>query len=331
MHLDKNQLPEIENWLRNHQIIASNEPVISAEKAGEGNMNYTLRVKTTERSLILKQARPYVEKYPTIPAPIERAEMEAAFFAATSSWDGVGEMLPKLLYFSPDDHLQVIEDLGEGTDFTSFYQRTEALPPSELAKLLTFLKTLHQQSQATPPSVNFQNRSMRELNHFHIFDFPFQQENGLNLDTIQPGLQSLAERTIFAHPTLRPKSLALGQIYLADGDTLLHGDFFPGSWLCTSRGVFVIDPEFCFRGTAAFDLGVCLAHLCFCDMTWGTALDCINTHYGEFDAAACQDFAAVEILRRFFGVAQLPLDMGIPEKEALTRLAIEQLGLELEL
>jgi 5-methylthioribose kinase len=328
MYLDKNQLPEIENWLLDHQVIASNEPVISAEKAGEGNMNYTLRVKTTERSLILKQARPYVEKYPTIAAPIERANMEAAFFAATASWNGVGEMLPKLLYFSPDDHLQVIEDLGEGTDFTSFYQRTEALPLSELAKLLAFLKTLHQQSQATPPSVNFQNCSMRELNHFHIFDFPFQTGNGLNLDAIQPGLQALAERSIFQFPFLREKTLALGQIYLADGNTLLHGDFFPGSWLRTSRGVFVIDPEFCFLGTPAFDLGVCLAHLCFCGMEWRTAVDCLKTHYGDFDATACQDFAAVEILRRFFGVAQLPLDMEIPEKEALTRLAIEQLGLE---
>jgi 5-methylthioribose kinase len=331
MHLDKKHLSEIENWLRNHQIIASNEPVISAEKAGEGNMNYTLRVKTIERSLILKQARPYVEKYPTISAPIERANMEAAFFAATASWNGVGEMLPKLLYLSPEDHLQVIEDLGEGTDFTAYYARNNAFPESDLADLLVFLRTLHQQSRKTPPAANFQNRSMRELNHFHIFDFPFQTGNGLNLDAIQPGLQALAERSIFQFPLLQEKTLALGQIYLADGDTLLHGDFFPGSWLRTSRGFFVIDPEFCFRGTAAFDLGVCLAHLCFCGMTWSAALDCINTHYGDFDATACQDFAAVEIQRRFFGVAQLPLDMGIPEKEALTRLAIEQLGLDLEL
>jgi 5-methylthioribose kinase len=330
MHLDKDQLPEIENWLLDHQIIAGNESVISAAKAGEGNMNYTLRVKTTERSLILKQARPYVEKYPTIPAPIERANMEAAFFATTASWNRVGDMLPKSLYFSPDDHLQVIEDLGEGTDFTAYYAQKEALPESDLAHLLVFLRALHQQSRETPPATNFQNRAMRELNHFHIFDFPFQQENGLNLEAIQPGLQSLAERTIFLHPTLRTKTLALGQIYLADGDTLLHGDFFPGSWLRTSRGVFVIDPEFCFRGTAAFDLGVCLAHLCFCGMEWRTALDCLKTHYGEFDAAACQDFAAVEILRRFYGVAQLPLDMEIAEKEVLTRLAMEQLGLELE-
>ena len=40
---------------------------------GEGNMNYTLRVRTNGRSIILKQARPWVEKYPVIDAPDERA------------------------------------------------------------------------------------------------------------------------------------------------------------------------------------------------------------------------------------------------------------------
>ena len=288
-------------------------------------MNYTLRIKTNQRSFILKQARPYVEKYPSIAAPVERAAMEAAFFKAAAQWEGVGEMLPRLLFFAPEDHLQMIEDLGAGADFTAFYQRKEVIPQKELASLLKFLHALHQQSRENPTSYNFQNRAMRELNHFHIFDFPFQSENGLNLDGIQEGLQALAQRTIFQQAGLREKTMALGLRYLADGDTLLHGDFFPGSWLRTERGVFVIDPEFCFQGDAEFDLGVCLAHLCFCGVEWAAALAILQEHYGHFDAALCRDFAAVEILRRIYGVGQLPLSMSIAEKEAVTLLAIEQL------
>lgn len=325
MHLDQHQLSAISSWMIQHELLAPEETILSAEKAGEGNMNYTLRVKTTLHSVILKQARPYVEKYPSIAAPVERAAMEAAFFSTAAPWEGVGVMLPKLLLFSPEDHLQVIEDLGEGADFSSFYARKEAIPVADLASLLGFLRTLHQQSRKNPPADNFQNRAMRELNHFHIFDFPFQPGNGLNLDGNQAGLQALAERTIFRHPNLRAKTLKLGQRYLADGDTLLHGDFFPGSWLRTNRGVFVIDPEFCFRGEAAFDLGVCLAHLYFCGMDWTAAFSNIRTHYGSFDEPACADFAAVEILRRLYGVAQLPLSFSIEEKEIATILAINQL------
>ncbi len=325
MHLDQNHLDTIHSWLQQNHLLVPEEEILSAEKAGEGNMNYTLRINSNLRSFILKQARPYVEKYPSIAAPVERAAMEAAFFKAAAQWEGVGEMLPRLLFFAPEDHLQMIEDLGAGADFTAFYQRKEVIPQKELASLLKFLHALHQQSRENPPGHNFQNRAMRELNHFHIFDFPFQPENGLNLDGIQEGLQALAQRTIFQQAKLREKTMALGLRYLADGDTLLHGDFFPGSWLRTERGVFVIDPEFCFQGDAEFDLGVCLAHLCFCGMEWSVALDILRGQYGAFDADLCQDFAAVEILRRIYGVGQLPLSMSIAEKEAVTLIAIEQL------
>jgi len=324
MHLDKTQPASIEAYLHRMGWMPADEHLLSADKAGEGNMNYTLRVRTTKRSFILKQARPYVEKYPSIPAPVERAGMESAFFAAAAGWAGVGEMLPRLLYFDENEHIQGIEDLGEGADFTAYYARKVALPETELVALIRFLAALHYSSRVHLSS-GFENRAMRELNHLHIFDFPFQPENGMNLDGIQPGLQALAQETVFRNPALHEKTLALGWRYLADGNTLLHGDFFPGSWLRTDKGVFVIDPEFCFRGEAAFDLGVCLAHLCFCGMSWEAAFTLLETHYGDFDRRACEDFAAVEILRRFYGVAQLPLSFTVEEKAALTKKAMERL------
>src|SRR2546421_5684303 len=50
---------------------------LSAAPAGEGNMNYTLRIGTSERSFVMKQARPWVEKYPHIAAPWDRALMRS--------------------------------------------------------------------------------------------------------------------------------------------------------------------------------------------------------------------------------------------------------------
>jgi len=37
----------------------------------------------------------------------------------------------------------------------------------------------------------FANAEMRTLNHEHIFAFPLQRTNGLDLDTITPGLASM--------------------------------------------------------------------------------------------------------------------------------------------
>jgi 5-methylthioribose kinase len=36
------------------------------------------------------------------------------------------------------------------------------------------------------------NTELRTLNYEHIFEYPFKEENGFNLDDIQDGLQELA-------------------------------------------------------------------------------------------------------------------------------------------
>jgi 5-methylthioribose kinase len=33
---------------------------------------------------------------------------------------------------------------------------------------------------------------MRKLNYEHIFEYPFREENGFDLDTVQEGLQAVA-------------------------------------------------------------------------------------------------------------------------------------------
>ncbi len=318
MHLDKNNKEELTAYLRRVNLLSAGEELTGAEKAGEGNMNYTLRIRTADRSFILKQARPYVEKYPSIPAPVERAAVESAFFRLANTWPAVSNMLPRLLYFDPENHIQAIEDLGEGSDFTLHYNRDNPFPAEAAEPLIRFLNGLHTQSRLHPPATGFSNRAMRELNHLHIFDFPFRADNGLNLDDIRPGLKAVAGRTVHRYPELHKRALALGARYLAEGDTLLHGDYFPGSWLQTGRGLFIIDPEFCFLGEPAFDLGVCLAHFSFCGLEWENTLALFDRHYGDFDRDACRDFAAVEILRRVYGVAQLPLDLDLKEIETLT-------------
>jgi 5-methylthioribose kinase len=171
------------------------------------------------------------------------------------------------------------------------------------------------------------NSEMRKLNHTHIFDLPFDPENGLNLDEIQPGLQALANELILNNGALRTAAKKLGEVYLsATGPSLLHGDFFPGSWLDSSDGIKIIDPEFCFTGPAEFDLGVFKAHLIFCGMS-NRAIDTIFRRYGEYERDLCDRFAGIEILRRLFGVAQLPLNASISEKEKMSQKALKLLNL----
>ena len=68
-------------------------------------------------------------------------------------------------------------------------------------------------------------------------------DNGFDLNTIQNGLQELSLK-YKDNEQLKRTVEKLGKLYLGIGRTLVHGDYYPGSWLKTKTGVKIIDPEF---------------------------------------------------------------------------------------
>jgi 5-methylthioribose kinase len=272
-----------------------------AVRIGDGNMNMTVRAWAENASLILKQSRPWVVKYPQIPAPVERAEVEAKFYRLVSGLAGVASRMPKLLGFDAGSHLLWLEDLDEVP--------SGGLSEGVILELTAFLTALHQ-----VPVPSLPNRAMRALNHEHQYDLPLRPDNGL-------GYQALAA-PLLEDSAYCERVSALGRRYLADGKTLLHGDFFPGSWLRTARGIAVIDPEFCYLGDAEYDLGVFLAHLELMGdgALWGTVM----SHYTlPVDWNLAKAYAGVEIMRRLIGVAQLPLQADFEQKKLWLQLSRE--------
>jgi 5-methylthioribose kinase len=318
MHLDARQPQQIQDYLVRRGWIDESESITTLEKPGAGNMNYTLRVGTSIRTLIIKQARDYVEKYPTIPAPAERAVVEGHFYEAVQSVPALAEQMPQLLGMDPENSLLVLEDLGQARDYTSLYQPGQQLTRDELVVLTDYLVNLHHHfAQVTPPPI-FTNRAMRRLNHEHLFVYPFMVENGFDLDTVQPGLQQLAMR-YKTDESLKLSVYRLGEVYLADGSTLLHGDYYPGSWLRTDTGPKIIDPEFCFYGPPEYDLGVLIAHLLIANQPVSITEQILAT-YSEttsLDDGLRQQFTALEVMRRLIGLAQLPLQLSLDQKENL--------------
>lgn len=296
-------------YLAKRDWLERGEFVLSAKIAGQGNMNYLVRVTTISRSFILKQSRPWVEKYSDIAAPFDRALFEAAFYVLLD--DGqAGKFMPAFYWVDEESRILCLEDLGASRDFTDVYSAIPVLD-AEVEQLCRYLSLLHSTKG------RLRNREMRELNHFHIFTFPFEPTNNFDLNRITPGLQPLADEIKRDH-RLKARIAELGDLYLADGRFLLHGDYFPGSWLRNPSGVKVIDPEFGFSGLREFDFGVMLAHLRMCGKT--DALQCLAGSYAQWndlDEDLVRGFAGTEMLRRLLGVAQLPLPADINQKRLL--------------
>lgn len=303
--------------------IAALEPGERVERvgpAGQGNMNLTLRVTTDRRSLILKQSRPWVERYPQIEAPVERCDIEADFYRRVTGVEAVAGAMPRLLGHSQADHAMVLEDLGVSADLTDVYAG-RPMEPEDMAELGRYLTALH--AIALPADgERLTNRAMRALNHAHQYRIPLEQGNGLDLDAIEAGLNAAAAQAIHDKPCTDAVS-ALGQRYLADGDYLLHGDFFPGSWLRHEDGLRIIDPEFAFHGDREYDLGVALAHLVLARQPDAARALLAGYHHPDpLDHALLSRYAAAEVMRRLIGYAQLPLVYAAPRRAELLSRAV---------
>jgi 5-methylthioribose kinase len=302
--------------------LAQTSEAVTAELAGEGNMNCVVRVLLPHRSLILKQARPWVEKYPSIAAPIERAASEARFYRLVTRDSLVAAMMPRLLDFDEKSALLVLEDLFASEPLLDCYKGSCAFSQQQLNRLAQYTSALH--SLVIPPIEReaFRNAAMRRLNHEHIFDIPLRQDGALSamLERITPGLDRIAD-------DLRQDSKycdiarQLGDRYLRhEGPSLIHGDLFPGSLLQTGSGELrVIDPEFCFCGDPEFDIGVFYAHL----MLSGHGEDALSwwlraaSEDRKYSDTLVFQYAGVEIMRRILGVAQLPVHLSLEPKRRL--------------
>lgn len=322
MLLNAQEPRQLQDYLVRRGWIDESESITSLEKPGEGNMNYTLRISTPIRTLIVKQARNYVEKYPTIAAPAERAVIEGHFYEAVQSVPMLADQMPQLLGIDAENNILVLEDLAQAQDYTNLYQPGQLLADQERDVLTEYLANLHHHFVLVNPAPVFRNRAMRALNYEHLFVYPFMPDNGFDLNTVQPGLQELA-MSYKTDGALKAAVQRLGDVYLADGLTLLHGDYYPGSWLRTDVGPKIIDPEFCFYGPPEYDLGVFIAHLQMAGQPESITGQILARYreMGPFDDVLRQQFTAVEVMRRLIGLAQLPLHLSLNQKAELLQKA----------
>ncbi len=85
---------------------------LTVEPAGDGNINWVRRVRSGSKSVIVKQARSALEKFPEYSADPARLSCEARYFeiAGALSDDGV---LPAVLHFDEANHVLVLQDIGD--------------------------------------------------------------------------------------------------------------------------------------------------------------------------------------------------------------------------
>lgn len=325
MFVLSDSVAELESFFECAGFLNSHEKIRGLSKIGDGNMNYTVRVNTNFRSLVVKQARPWVEKYPQFDAPVSRSFCEAEFYREVSKFSGIRSRMPELLFYDDTSHILVFSDLFDAIDLGSVYQDENSIDRNHLEAAIDWLSALH--GVKRPSSCKGDNNLlMRKLNYEHIFDFPFRENNGFDLNQVQNGLEELAQ-PIRSNQNLVKRIKELGHKYYLSPheEVLLHGDFFPGSWLSKDEQLFIIDPEFMFYGQKEWDLSTLVAHIVLAGNSLVRFDDLLSIYQmvHEIDQQTIYNLAGVEILRRLLGVAQLPIPLSIEQKKSLISLAQE--------
>ena len=301
----------IENLLKDLNFLEKKEKILKIDIPGEGNMNLVIRVYSNLRTFIIKQSRPFVQKYPSINAPLNRIKVEKIFFEVIKNED-INKYFPEVLLYNENNKILILKDLVNSKDMLGIYN-SKVLDENLIIKIVKILEGIHSTKIKIDYPLNYE---LRKLNYEHIFIIPYSKDNNL-----EEGLKEAFDNLVNDKKYIEAVML-LSNKYLEKGDSLLHGDYYPGSWLKNDKNeIFVIDPEFSYLGLREFDLGVMSAHLIIKTGDLNVINRIKNYYKSKIQINLMRQFAGIEIIRRILGVAKLPINRTINEKINLIKIA----------
>ncbi len=282
------------------------------EPAGDGNINWVRRVRARERSFIVKQARPTLEKFPEYQVSTRRIEFEARWYGCVERFDRAG-VCPRVHHFDGERMALVLEDLG-GAERLDAWLARGADPVPAVSTLGAFLGAVHAGTQDPALAGRFENDEMRRLHGEHIFALPFRP----NDFPLSPALLRRAQQ-LAAEPDLMARIDAAYARYLGSARALVHADVQPGNVLVAASGPKLIDAEIAHVGDPAFDVGQLIGHLWLRALARGEPRGAVHAvralwsaYSGALGGALAVGFddafvyAGIEMLRRTLGAARVP-------------------------
>lgn len=324
-YFDETTPEKIQHYLKEKAFIEDTESIVSLTKAGDGNMNATLKVETSlGKSMVVKQSRPFVKKFPELDAPEERIIAESAFYSLIEMKHPQKDSMPKLQFLDEQNRLAIFDFEEKGRDGSFLYAfgnedaaeiSTEIEKPLiAIAEWLAELHNLNVEDQLQ--NTVLQNREMAEFQRNQSLEVPFQRLMNQMKASLVPDPLYVEAWNAFRTSGFLAARNSLDTRFQRTTTTLVHGDFFPKNWLFMPNDqIKIIDPEFCFFGPAEYDLGVMVGHLHLAGIPTETVSKVFQAYVAKnpsVDGLLTDSFARFEIIRRLIGLATLP----IPENRA---------------
>jgi len=256
----------VKEYLKNIKEVAgylgAEEPEIT--EIGDGNLNFVYIIKNGAKSVILKQAVPYLrcagESW-----PLSRERMNYEIRALETFKSLADKNIPEIFYADEemsvvvmqylDNHIIMRKGLIEAKRYPEFAEHISTFLANSLFRTSS-LSLLSSDKRKLMEKFN-SNTELCKITEDFVFTFPYMQHDSNN---INPKMDQV-HKTLIQDGEFKKGILKLKYLFMSRSDALLHGDLHTGSIMLNSEETYVIDPEFAFVGPFGFDIGALIANL----------------------------------------------------------------------
>ncbi|PKM66768.1 MAG: S-methyl-5-thioribose kinase [Firmicutes bacterium HGW-Firmicutes-2] len=242
------------------------DAVYVCNEIGDGNLNLVFRVKDTknEKSIIVKQALPYVRAAgENWPLDIRRGEIETHIL--NIEYELTGGLVPKVYFYDTDMYCMAMEDLDNYIimrygllEFNQYPNFAEQISDFLVKTLLLTSDVVMEHKEKKENVKSFINPQLCEITEDLVYTEPFHIGARNN---IEEALQGFHKEEIVDDEELAIEVAKLKYDFMNNAQALLHGDLHTGSIFVNQDSTKVIDPEFAFYGPMAYDVGALIANL----------------------------------------------------------------------
>jgi 5-methylthioribose kinase len=247
------------------KTLGGNPEEWSVTEVGDGNLNLVFIVRGPKRSLVVKQALPYVRLVgDSWPLPLDRSYFESQ--ALLTEYALAPGLVPEVLLVDNEQAVFVMEHLTphiimrkgliDGVKYPKFAAALAEFMAQTLFKTSDLYLPAHEKKRQM--AIFCANTELCKITEDLVFTDPYREAK-LNHWT-SPQLDDIA-REFRADAPLKVAAQAMKLKFLSHAEALVHGDLHSGSIMATQDDVRMIDPEFAYFGPMGFDVGALIANL----------------------------------------------------------------------
>lgn len=243
------------------------DAVLTCKEIGDGNLNYVFRIveEATGKSVIVKQAGPVARISDEFKLSPDRNRIEAEILRL--QYELAPGLAPKVYNYDPVMNCCAMEDLSDHVILRTALLKHQKFPRFADHITTFMVNTLllttdivmgHKEKKGLVKS--FINPELCEISEDLVYTEPFF--DCPRNDIFEP-TRAFAKELLWEDKKFLLETAKLKFEFMANAQSLIHGDLHSGSIFVKEDSTKVIDPEFAFYGPAGYDIGNVIAHFIF--------------------------------------------------------------------